>query len=131
MDLTKDWWVVLDRSNQRIVYRSTSPLEAFRVARRCTGGAVSLGAAPDFGISVTGRRASVTVVRVAHLRAARGPVARHREARRHRVAIPVNAMDRGELVALPDGGEFTWVPAGPGEGPLLIGATREPRPDAG
>jgi len=93
--------MVLDRSNERIVYRSTSPLEAFRLARRSAGGAVRLATAPGFGISVTGRRGTVTVIRVA----------RNRDTRRSRVAIPILPMDRGEPVVLPDGSRFTWVPA--------------------
>lgn len=99
--LTHDWWMVLDRANERIVYRSTSPLEAFRLARRSAGGAVRLVPAPGFGISVSGRRGTVTVIRVP----------RNLETRRPRVAIPIQPMDRGEPVVLPDGSRFTWVPA--------------------
>lgn len=99
--MTDDWWMVLDRSNERIVYRSTSPLEAFRLARRSAGGAVRLATAPGFGISVTGRRGTVTVIRVP----------RNVETRRSRVAIPILPMDRGETVPLPDGSRFTWIPA--------------------
>ncbi len=99
--MTSDWWMVLDRSNERIVYRSTSPLEAFRLARRSAGGAVRLATGPGFGISVTGRRGTVTVIRVA----------RNLETRRSRVAIPIQPMYRGEAVLLPDGSRFTWVPA--------------------
>lgn len=101
--MTNDWWMVLDRANERIVYRSTSPLEAFRLARRSAGGAVRLAAAPGYGISVTGRRGTVTVIRVP----------RNLGVRRPRVAIPVQPMDRGEPVVLPDGSRFTWVPAEP------------------
>lgn len=99
--LTSDWWMVLDRSNERIVYRSTSPLEAFRLARRSAGGSVRLATAPGFGISVSGRRGTVTVIRVP----------RNGEPKRRRVAIPIQPMDRGESVALPDGSRFTWIPA--------------------
>ncbi|MFN8519707.1 MAG: hypothetical protein U0667_10050 [Chloroflexota bacterium] len=99
--MTSDWWMVLDRSNERIVYRSTSPLEAFRLARRSAGGAVRLATGPGFGISVTGRRGTVTVIRVP----------RNLETRRSRVAIPIQPMHRGEPVLLPDGSRFTWVPA--------------------
>ena len=99
--MTNDWWMVLDRSNERIVYRSTSALEAFRLARRSAGGAVRLATAPGFGISVTGRRGTVTVIRVPRNVAARPP----------RVAIPIAVMDRGESVQLPDGSWFTWIPA--------------------
>lgn len=99
--LTDDWWMVLDRSNERIVYRSTSSLEAFRLARRSAGGAVRLAVAPGYGISVTGRRGTVTVLRVP----------RNAETRRRRVAIPIAPMDRGESVLLPDGSRFTWIPA--------------------
>lgn len=99
--LTDHWWMVLDRSNERIVYRSTSPLEAFRLARRSAGGSVRLAAAPGYGISVTGRRGTVTVIRVP----------RNLETPRHRVAIPISPMDRGEPVLLPDGSRFTWIPA--------------------
>src|SRR5262245_16939421 len=38
--LIDSWWMVLDRAQERIVCRTTSPLEAFRVARRRTGGSV-------------------------------------------------------------------------------------------
>jgi hypothetical protein len=99
--LTDDWWMVLDRSNERIVYRSTSPLEAFRLARRSAGGAVRLAPAPGYGIEVTGRRGTVTVIRVP----------RNPDTRRRRVAIPITPMDRGEPVLLPDGSRFTWIPA--------------------
>lgn len=101
--MTSDWWMVLDRSNERIVYRSTSPLEAFRLARRSAGGSVRLTTAPGFGISVSGRRGTVTVIRVV----------RNAEPRRRRVAIPIQPMDRGEPVVLPDGSRFTWIPADP------------------
>jgi hypothetical protein len=99
--LTNDWWMVLDRSNERIVYRSASPLEAFRLARRSAGGAVRLATAPGFGISVTGRRGTVIVIRVPG-NPTRG---------RRRVAIPIAPMARGELVELADGSRFTWIPA--------------------
>src|SRR5689334_22401289 len=93
--------MVLDRSNERIVYRSTSALEAFRLARRSAGGAVRLATAPGFGISVTGRRGTVTVIRVP----------RNVATRPSRVAIPIVAMERRESVQLPDGSRFTWIPA--------------------
>ena len=99
--MTNDWWMVLDRSNERIVYRSTSPLEAFRLARRSAGGTVRLATAPGYGISVTGRRGTVTVIRVPH-----NPAAGKR-----RVAIPITPMSRGEQVELADGSRFTWIPA--------------------
>jgi len=99
--LTNDWWMVLDRSNERIVYRSTSPLEAFRLARRSAGGAVRLATATGYGISVIGRRGTVTVIRVP----------RNPAAGRRRVAIPITPMGRGEQVELPDGSRFTWIPA--------------------
>jgi hypothetical protein len=93
--------MVLDRSNERIVYRSASPLEAFRLARRSAGGAVRLATAPGYGISVTGRRGTVTVIRVPS-----NPAASKR-----RVAIPISPIDRAEQVQLPDGSRFTWIPA--------------------
>ena len=99
--MTNDWWMVLDRSNERIVYRSTSPLEAFRLARRSAGGAVRLATAPGYGISVTGRRGTVTVIRVP----------RNPSVSKRRVAIPVGALGKGEQVQLPDGSRFTWIPA--------------------
>lgn len=99
--MTNDWWMVLDRSNERIVYRSTSPLEAFRLARRSAGGAVRLATAPGYGVTVTGRRGTVTVIRVP----------RNPTAARRRVAIPIGPLDRGEQVQLPDGSRFTWIPA--------------------
>src|SRR6476659_1748632 len=91
--LTNDWWMVLDRSNERIVYRSTSALEAFRLARRSAGGTVRLAPAPGYGINVTGRRGTVTVIRVL----------RNPTSSRRRVAIPIVPMTRGEQVELPDG----------------------------
>ena len=99
--MTNDWWMVLDRSNERIVYRSTSALEAFRLARRSAGGPVRLTTAPGYGISVAGRRGTVTVIRVP----------RNPASGRRRVAIPILAQDRGEQVELPDGSRFTWIPA--------------------
>lgn len=108
--------MVLDRSNERIVYRSTSPLEAFRLARRSAGGAVRLAPAPGFGISVTGRRGTVTVIRVP----------RNPDTQRRRVAIPVSPMARGESVQLPDGSRFTWIPAIPEE-PGAVVAAAAPR----
>jgi hypothetical protein len=93
--------MVLDRSNERIVYRSTSPLEAFRLARRSAGGAVRLATAPGYGITVTGRRGTVTVIRVP----------RNPTTAKPRVAIPIGPLDRGEQVQLPDGSRFTWIPA--------------------
>jgi hypothetical protein len=99
--LSNDWWMVLDRSNERIVHRSTSPLEAFRLARRSAGGHVRLAPATGYGILVSGRRGTVTVIRVP----------RNIESRRRRVAIPIQPMDMGETVLLPDGGRFTWIPA--------------------
>ena len=99
--MTNDWWMVLDRSNERIVYRSTSALDAFRLARRSAGGPVRLAMAPGYGISVTGRRGTVTVIRVP----------RNPASGRRRVAIPIMPMDRGEQVQLPDGSRFTWIPA--------------------
>ena len=105
--MTNDWWMVLDRSNERIVYRSMSPLEAFRLARRSAGGSVRLATAPGYGISVTGRRGTVTVIRVKSNPAAG----------RRRVAIPITPMTRGEQVELPDGSRFTWIPA---PGPVAV-----------
>jgi hypothetical protein len=99
--------MVLDRAQERIVCRTTSPLEAFRVARRRTGGSVKLdvggdhGSAQSFGITVVGRRGSATVIRVAN---------DHRR-RSARVAIPVGSDVRHETVRLPDGSAFTWIPA--------------------
>jgi hypothetical protein len=111
-----DWWMVLDRSNERIVYRSTSALEAFRLARRSAGGAVRISTAPGFGISVSGRRGTVTVIRVP----------RNLTTQRRRVAIPVMPMDRAEQVQLPDGSRFTWIPAEPVR-TRAIPATTQPR----
>ena len=99
--MTNDWWMVLDRSNERIVYRSTSALDAFRLARRNAGGPIRLVTAPGYGISVTGRRGTVTVIRVP----------RNPTSGRRRVAIPILPMDRGEQVQLPDGSRFIWIPA--------------------
>jgi hypothetical protein len=95
-----DWWMVLDRSGERILHRSTSRLEAFRVARRRTGGAVRLTDAEGFGVSVLGRRGTLTVIQVTG-----GPD------RRARVAIPIALEPHMELVRLPDGGSFTWIPS--------------------
>jgi hypothetical protein len=114
--LTNDWWMVLDRSNERIVYRSTSPLEAFRLARRSAGGAVRLATATGYGISVTGRRGTVTVIRVPR-NAAPG---------RRRVAIPITPMARGEQVELPDGSRFTWIPAAAPAPVQALAATTQP-----
>jgi len=115
--LTNDWWMVLDRSNERIVYRSTSPLEAFRIARRSAGGAVRLATGQGFGISVTGRRGTVTVIRVP----------RAQVQGRRRVAIPIAPMDRAEQVVLPDGGRFTWIPAPPVHVKVLPATTQPAR----
>ena len=114
--MTNDWWMVLDRSNERIVYRSTSPLEAFRLARRSAGGAVRLATATGYGISVTGRKGTVTVIRVPR-NAAPG---------RRRVAIPITPMDRAEQVELPDGGRFTWIPAPVPVGVKALSQTTQP-----
>jgi hypothetical protein len=114
MIVTNDWWMVLDRSNERIVYRSTSPLEAFRLARRSAGGAVRLATAPGYGVSVTGRRGTVTVIRVPSNPA---------QAKR-RVAIPISSM--GEQVHLPDGSRFTWIPAAAAAPVRAIPATTQP-----
>jgi hypothetical protein len=108
--------MVLDRSNERIVYRSTSPLEAFRLARRSAGGAVRLATAPGYGITVTGRRGTVTVIRVP----------RNPSASRRRVAIPVGALEKGEQVQLPDGSRFTWIPAPVAAQAKAIAVTTEP-----
>lgn len=118
--MTNDWWMVLDRSNERIVYRSASPLEAFRLARRSAGGAVRLATATGFGINVTGRRGTVTVIRVP-----RNPATGKR-----RVAIPVTPMDRGEQVELPDGSRFTWIPAAAPVPAKSLPATRSRRQTA-
>ncbi len=115
--MTNDWWMVLDRSNERIVYRSTSTLEAFRLARRSAGGAVRLATATGYGISVTGRKGTVTVIRVSG-----NPAAGKR-----RVAIPIRPMDRGELVELPDGSRFTWIPAAVPTQVMALPATSETR----
>jgi hypothetical protein len=119
--LTNDWWMVLDRSSDRIVYRSTSTLEAFRLARRSVGGAVRLAPAPGFGISVTGRRGTVTVIRVP----------RNPDTQRRRVAIPIIRTGLGESVQLPDGSRFTWIPADAIEAKAIAATTGSGGVDAG
>jgi hypothetical protein len=103
--LADDWWMVLDRSRERILYRSTSPLQTFRAARRRSGGRVRIAVGPEYGLEVHGSRATLAVVRVP------GNVGD----RPRRVAIAVGPDRRSETVTLPDGGHFTWIPDGSGQ----------------
>lgn len=58
------WWLVLDRIGERVVYRTPSWTDAFRVARRRSGGRASLRQGPEFGVTVVGRLGACTVITI-------------------------------------------------------------------
>lgn len=58
------WWLVFDRLGEKVVHRTPSWTDAFRVARRRTGGRVSLRQGPEYGVTVIGSLATCTVVTV-------------------------------------------------------------------
>jgi hypothetical protein len=103
------WWMILDKSQARVTYRTTSCLEAFRVAARRAGGPVRLLRDEQFGYTVVGHHLQLTVVAVARP-SLDGTRARIAVRRSDRVAIPVGGPPGAELVSLPGGGSFMWIP---------------------
>lgn len=91
-------WMVLNSNQDRILLKTGSCLAAFRLARRRVGGAAHLERANGFGVLVTGHRLTLTVV----------PVAANGKAIES-AALP--GLPRAELVSLPGGRSFIWVPA--------------------
>ena len=127
--MTTTWWMVLSQAQDRVVYVTQSCLDAYRVARRRSGGPVHLRH-ERLGVTVAGRHRSLTVIRVAP---PRGEVryqptlfgsatssASHDGATLEsgfregddRTAIPVEDNTGPQIITLPDGGTFTWLPAG-------------------
>ena len=105
--MSATWWIVLDPSRDRVVYTTRSCLGAFRIARRRVGepGRMVRGDGPE--VTIEGRRQSLTVVQVGSL-----AIQEVRARVRERVAIPVASDGAAEIIMLPGGGSFTWVPAG-------------------
>lgn len=58
------WWLVLDRLGDRVVHQTPSWTEAYRLARRRSGGRISLRRGPEFGVTVIGTLSSCTVVAI-------------------------------------------------------------------
>jgi len=58
------WWLVLDRLGDRVVHQTPSWTEAYRLARRRSGGRVSLRKGPEYGVTVIGSLSSCTVVAI-------------------------------------------------------------------
>jgi hypothetical protein len=104
------WWMVLNLGQDRIVYKSRSCLEAFRVAGRRAGGSARLERDPHFGVAVTGLARTLMVIPVGALPGSADRVSL--PVRRTPVVIPIRAFPNAELVELPGGGSFTWIPAG-------------------
>lgn len=104
------WWMVLNLAQDRIVYKSRSCLEAFRVAGRRAGGSVHLERDVHFGVAVTGLARTLMVVPIGPLPRSVHPVRIPIE-RGAAVAIPVEGRPGAEIVPLPGGGSFTWIPA--------------------
>ena len=102
-------WMVLNRSQDEVLHRTSSALDAFRMARRA-GGRARLERAGPFRVVAIGTSRSLVVVRLATLDA--DPATGQTSDARERVAIPVGEAPTAETVSLPDGGTFTWVPAG-------------------
>jgi len=108
MDAT--WWIVLNHAQDRIILQTPSCLEAFRVAARRAGGLARLERDAMLGVTVVGRLRNMTVVPVA---------SQTRKPDRVRlpvgggtpVAIPIGGYPGAEVVPLPGGGSFTWIPA--------------------
>ena len=97
-------WMVLNPDQDRILLKTPSRLEAFRVACRRAGGSARLERDIGFGVTVTGRKRSLTVFPVP---------TNDRSAPPHVLpAAPdvLRGVPFAELVDLPEGGTFVWVP---------------------
>jgi len=91
-------WMVLNPDQDRILSKTPSLLQAVRIARRRAGRPARLERARGFGVQVRGTKANLTVFRVL---VDDGPDAP--------AVIP--GMPTAELILLPAGGSFIWVPA--------------------
>ena len=120
------WWMVVNLAQDHIVYKSRSCLDAFRVANRRAGGLARLERDIHFGVAVTGRAKTLMVFPVGSLPRGAAPVIL--PVRGAPVAIPIMAYPNAEVVALPGGGSFTWIPADDPrpapETPALVGQAR-------
>jgi hypothetical protein len=133
-------WMILNRSQDRVLHRTGSTLDAFRTARRRVGSTARLERAGRFGVAVVGKTDTINLVRLATIRVdpvatadnidepvqaavpmdepvqAAVPIDEPVQAavpmdEPVRVAIPVHVGPIPELVRLPGGASFTWIPA--------------------
>ena len=91
-------WMVLNPDQDRILLKTPSLLEAFRLARRRAGSSAHLERDTGFGVQVRGRKASLTVFRVLVDDRPDAPE-----------VLPGRPL--AEHIVLPEGGSFIWVPA--------------------
>ena len=96
--MTATKWMVLNPDQDSILSKTPSFLDAVRIARRKAGRYSRLERASGFGIQVRGSRRCLMVFRVL---VDDGPD-----------ATPVMpGVPAAELIVLPAGGSFIWVPA--------------------
>ncbi len=89
-------WMVLNQSQDEVLHRTSSALDAFRMARRA-GGKARLERAGPFRVVAIGTSRSLVVVRLATLDA--DPATGQTPDARERVAIPVGDAPTAEIVS--------------------------------
>ena len=104
------WWLVLNNTQDRIIFKTPSCLEAFRVAERRAGGSARFERDTLLGFTVVGRLRNLTVVPVV-AQSRKPDRVRLRIRRGTPVAIPVGGIPGAEVILLPGGGSFTWIPS--------------------
>ncbi len=109
-------WMILNRSQDRVLHRTVSTLDAFRTARRRVGSTARLERAGTFRVAVVGKTDTINLVRLAAIKIEPAPVIQPLAAVQIeepvRIAIPVDLGPMPEVVRLPGGDTFTWIPAG-------------------
>ncbi len=108
-------WMILNRSQDRVLHRTSSTLDAFRTARRRVGGTARLERAGTFKVAVVGKTDTINLVRLAAIKVEPAPIVQPVAAieveEPVRVAIHVDLGPKPETVRLPGGFTFTWIPA--------------------